>query len=285
MMKIAILSGKGGTGKTTISNNLAAILKEATLIDCDVEEPNSHIFMNPSINEEENVDVSFPVINEEKCTHCRKCATFCHYNAIIASSTITMPLKELCHDCGGCALVCESGAIEYEHRTIGKVLRGTSRFDTNFLYGSLNTGELSGVKIINRLNDIVQNDSLVLVDSPPGTSCSTVAALEGCNYAIIVTEPTPFGVSDMKMVVEMLREMKIPFSVVINKAGLGDGEVYQYCLGEKILISGEFPYDKDIAEAYAHGKLAIEVQKDIREKFQSLWNKIKTQVEVPDGCK
>jgi len=277
-MKIAVLSGKGGTGKTTVSNNLAARLPEATLIDCDVEEPNSHIFMNPQINEEEDIQVGYPVIDEEKCTHCRKCATFCHYNAIIASSKMTMPMKEICHDCGGCALVCEFNAINYEYRNIGKIFSGNSRFSTKLIYGSLMTGELSGVKIINRLKEVIQDDPLVIIDSPPGTSCSTVAALEGCDYALIVTEPTPFGVSDMKMVVEMLKEMKIPFALVINKAGLGDNEVYNYCRSENIRILGEFPFDKKVAQAYAIGQLAIEVNSEICSSYDALWERIQKDV-------
>ena len=282
-MKIAVLSGKGGTGKTTVSNNLAALHREATLIDCDVEEPNSHIFMNPVSEKEEDITVAYPVIDEEKCTHCRKCATFCNYNAIIASSKLTMPMKEICHDCGGCALVCEYDAIHYDNRNIGKIFQGTSRFSTKLIYGALNTGELSGVKIINRINEIIDNDPLVLVDSPPGTSCSTVAALEDSDYAIIVTEPTPFGVSDMKMVVEMLREMKIPFSIVINKAGLGDNEVYDYCQLEDLEIIGELPFDREIAEAYAVGKLAIEVNREIRNSYNTLWSKIRKNVEALNG--
>jgi len=277
-MKIAVLSGKGGTGKTTVSNNLAARLPEATLIDCDVEEPNSHIFMNPQINEEEDIQVGYPVIDEEKCTHCRKCATFCHYNAIIASSKMTMPMKEICHDCGGCALVCEFNAINYEYRNIGKIFSGNSRFSSKLIYGSLMTGELSGVKIINRLKEVIQDDPLVIIDSPPGTSCSTVAALEGCDYALIVTEPTPFGVSDMKMVVEMLKEMKIPFALVINKAGLGDNEVYNYCRSENIRILGEFPFDKKVAQAYAIGHLAIEVNSEICSSYDALWERIQKDV-------
>jgi MinD superfamily P-loop ATPase len=284
-MKIAVLSGKGGTGKTTVSNNLAALLPDATLIDCDVEEPNSHIFMNPEINLEEDVQVCFPVINEENCIHCRKCATFCNYNAIIASSNMTLPMKEICHDCGGCALVCEYDAINYEYRRIGKIFSGNSRFSTKLVYGSLKTGELSGVKIINRLKEITKDDPLVILDSPPGTSCSTVATLEGCDYALIVTEPTPFGVSDMKMVVEMLKEMKIPFAVVINKAGLGDNEVFEYCRSENLKIMGEFPFDQNIAQAYAVGKLAIEVNSEIRSSYSALWERIQNKVEALYGNK
>lgn len=284
-MKIAILSGKGGTGKTTVSNNLSVITEKAVLIDCDVEEPNSHIFMQPEVDGEEEIQTAFPVVDNEKCTHCRKCADFCHYNAIIAGATLTMPLKDLCHDCGGCQLVCPTGAISYEKKGIGKIYTGKSRFNTSFMYGQLYPGELSGVKIINRLNERAAGNDLVLVDSPPGTSCSTVAALENCDYAVIVTEPTPFGVSDMKMVVEMLREMEIPFSVVVNKAGLGDDEVFKYCKDENLSISGEIPFDRAVAQAYAAGRLAIEISEENRKIYRELWRNISTEAEKSNGYK
>ncbi|MBB6481790.1 ATP-binding protein [Spirochaeta isovalerica] len=278
-MKITILSGKGGTGKTTVSNNLAVLVKESFLIDCDVEEPNSHIFMAPEITEEEEIRTGYPVVDEDKCIHCRKCADFCHYNAIIAGAAATMPLKDLCHDCGGCQLVCPAGAISYEKKGIGTIFSGTSRFGSRFLYGQLYTGELSGVKIINRLNEKMSHSDLVLVDSPPGTSCSTVAALEGSDYAVIVTEPTPFGVSDMKMVVEMLKEMNIPFSVVVNKAGLGDNEVYEYCSEENLTITGEIPFERIVAEAYASGKLAVEISEEHKSLYRNLWLNIQKEAE------
>lgn len=282
-MKIAVLSGKGGTGKTTVSNNLAALVPHATIIDCDVEEPNSHIFLTPVIDREENVTVGYPVIDEEKCTHCRACASFCNYHAIIASSKVTMPMKELCHDCGGCALVCKAGAISYEHRPIGRIYEGKASTGNPMIYGELTTGELSGVKIINRLRNLVEERELVIIDSPPGTSCSTVAAVEDTDFAVLVTEPTPFGVSDMKMVVEMLREMGIPMTVVINKAGLGDEEVYNYCREEKLTIAGEIPFDRTIAEAYADGKLAVYINKETKSLFSRLRDEVLSLAEAEYG--
>jgi len=273
-MKIAVLSGKGGTGKTTVSNNLAALVPEAVLIDCDVEEPNSHIFMVPQISDDLEVQTRYPVVDEEKCIHCQECALFCRFNAIIAGPAVTMPLKDLCHDCGGCGLICPTGAISYEKKGIGRIYSGTSRFGTELLYGQLRIGELSGVKIINTINKKTKDMPLVIVDAPPGTSCSTVAALDDCDYALIVTEPTPFGVSDMKMVVELLREMSIPFSAVINKAGLGDDEVYRYCQEEDIAIAGEIPFDRSVARAYATGELAVEIDEGYRSLYFDLWQKI-----------
>ncbi len=279
-MKIAVLSGKGGTGKTTVSNNLAAVMTEATLIDCDVEEPNSHIFLKPAVENVDDIYTGYPVVNDQKCKNCRKCAEFCHYNAIIAGSKLTLPMKEICHDCGGCAIVCPESAIKYHYRAIGKIYRGKAITGNRMVYGVLNTGELSGVRIINQITKIVKNEPLVIVDSPPGTSCSTVAAIEDCDFAIIVTEPTPFGVSDMKMVVKMLREISIPMAVVINKAGLGDDEVYTYCSNEKLEIIGEISFDETIAKAYAEGELAVEISKEKRISFELLWSSIHKKIEV-----
>lgn len=283
-MKIAVLSGKGGTGKTTVSNNLAALNSDALLLDCDVEEPNSHIFMNPIIKSDEDVAKAYPVIDEVQCVNCGACAKFCHYNAIISGPMATIAMKELCHSCRGCALVCQHNAITYEQRNIGNIYQGSSRFGTGLVYGELKPGELSGVTIINRIRKMTEEELLLIVDSPPGTACSTVAAVEDCDYALIVTEPTPFGVSDMKMVVEMLRTMDIPFSVIINKAWLGNRDVYVYCRKEEIKIMGEIAFDRDIAEAYSTGRLAVEVNPDYKDLFQTLWSKINYITEKIHGC-
>ncbi|BDU50362.1 ATP-binding protein [Haliovirga abyssi] len=252
-MRIAVLSGKGGTGKTTISTNLSINIENSMLIDTDVEEPNSHIFLKPNITETKSVKVEYPVVDNEKCTLCGKCGDFCNFNAIIPAKNTVLVFQESCHSCGGCKMVCPTGAITYSKREIGKIYEGDTKFGIKMKYGELNLGEMSGVKIIEELKEITKNEDIVIIDSPPGTSCSTVAAVEDVDYAIVVTEPTPFGVSDMKMVVEMLREMKIPFSVFINKAGLGDNEVYEYCEDEKIKIIGEVLFDKKIAEYYSEG--------------------------------
>lgn len=269
-MKIAFLSGKGGTGKTTLSNNLATMIPGATLIDCDAEEPNSHIFMKPRIEKEEDLNIEYPVIDEEKCNYCGKCGAFCKFHALLCGKEMIMPLKEMCHSCGGCEMVCPQGAIHYESRPIGKIYRGISRKNLSFVYGILNVGELSGVKIINQVREMVLEDSLVLIDSPPGTSCATVAAVEGSDYAIIVSEPTPFGVSDMKMVVEMLRKMEIPMGVIVNKAGLGDDEIYSYCKEENLPIIGEIPFHRSMAEAYSKGILAVDADESFKDLYRDL---------------
>ena len=183
--------------------------------------------------------------------------------------------KESCHSCGGCEMVCPSGAISYEKRNIGQIKKGKTISGNLMEYGLLNLGELSGVKIIEKLRENVEDKDFVIIDSPPGTACSTVAAVEGVDYAVLVTEPTPFGLSDMKMVVDMLREMKIPFGVFVNKAGLGDDEVYKYCHLENIPLLGEIPFDTKIAEFYSKGHIFSTELSEYREVFVELSKKIK----------
>lgn len=274
-MKIAVLSGKGGTGKTTFSTNLTATVKDAYLIDTDVEEPNSHIFLQPEVEEVEEIFVDYPYVDEEKCTLCGKCGDFCNFNAIIPAKNTVLVFKESCHSCGGCELVCPSNAITYQKRNIGIIKKGRTLCGNQMEYGLLNLGELSGVKIIEKLRENTDNRELVIIDSPPGTSCSTVAALEYADYAVLVTEPTPFGLSDMKMVVEMLREMSIPFGVFVNKAGLGDSGVYEYCKEEQIKILGEIPFDKNIAKMYSEGRIFSLELKEYKKLFESVIDTIR----------
>lgn len=269
-MKIAVLSGKGGTGKTTVATNLFATSQAGMLIDTDVEEPNSHLFLKPVILERIHVKKEYPVVDEEACTLCGKCGDFCRYNAILPAKRQVLVYPELCHDCGGCQLVCPANAIQYRPRTIGNIYSGKTASGRSVAYGDLLVGEVSGVPIIEKLREMSQDEAFVLIDSPPGTACSTVAAVEGVDYAIIVAEPTPFGVSDMKLVVEMLEEMRIPMGVVINKAGLGDREIYAYCASENLKILAEIPFSKAYAEHYAHGGLLSETFPPLREKMEAI---------------
>ena len=266
-MKIAVLSGKGGTGKTTISSNLAAILENITLIDCDVEEPNIHLFFDIPNNNKKSVYTEYPHIDMRKCDLCGKCGEFCRFNAILPAKNRVLVFKDICHACGGCAIVCPKDAISYKEREIGVIHEGISSQGINIKYGVLNVGEFSGVKIIEELLESITKNEQVIIDSPPGTSCATVAAVESADYAIIVSEPTPFGVSDMKMVVEMLKNLNVPFGLVINKAGLGNDEIYQYASQENINILGEVPFSKEVAKHYATGKLLHEEIKEVREQF------------------
>ena len=273
-MKIAVLSGKGGTGKTTVATNLALNYKNAILVDADVEEPNSHIFIKPVITNEQSVFKNYPVVDMEKCDLCGDCGRFCKYNAILPAKNKVLVFKEICHDCGGCEIVCKKNAISYKEREIGKIFSGNGIADIRFLYGDLNVGEVSGVKIISELREIVKDEELVVIDSPPGTSCAAVEAVEGVDYAVIVSEPTPFGVSDMKMVVEMLGTMKIPFGVVVNKAGLGNDEIYEYCSGKNIEVLENIPFSEEIAKMYAVGEMMCSGDEKYNLYFTNIISKI-----------
>ncbi|SJZ80822.1 MinD superfamily P-loop ATPase, contains an inserted ferredoxin domain [Cetobacterium ceti] len=276
-MKIAILSGKGGTGKTTVTGNLAINIPKSTVLDTDVEEPNGHLFFNPIIGDIKNVYTHVPLINMEKCNLCGKCSDFCKYSALFASSKNIIVFDESCHDCGACGLLCDQNAISFKKREIGKIYSGT--YETNkILYGELNIGELSGVKIIKELHSLGNKENILLVDCPPGTSCSTVAAVSDCDFALIVVEPTPFGVSDMKMVVEMLDSLNIPYGLFINKSGLGDNEVYHFAQKKNIKILGEIPFNREIAKLYSEGKLFSKYLPEYRKVFINTFEAMREEI-------
>ena len=273
-MKIAVLSGKGGTGKTTVSSNLAFISK-MLLIDTDIEEPNSHIFLKGGIEDVKYVYTRFPEVNMEKCNLCGECGEFCKFNAIIPAKKRVIVFGEACHDCGGCEIVCKNGAISWEKREIGKIFTGKTHFNSTNKYGKLNIGEMSGVKIIKEIyKNIVEKD--FLIDCPPGTACTTVSAVEVADFAIIVVEPSPFGLSDMKLVVQLLRDMKIPFGVVINKFDEDENIVKKYCDNEKIEIIGTIPFDRKIAEAYSKGEIIADALSEYRENFETILKRVKS---------
>ena len=273
-MKIAVLSGKGGTGKTTVSSSLAFISK-MLLIDTDIEEPNSHIFLKGGIDDIKSVYTKFPEVNMEKCNLCGECGEFCKFNAIIPAKKHVIVFGEACHDCGGCEIVCKNGAISWEKREIGKIFTGKTYFNSTNKYGKLNIGEMSGVKIIKEIyKNTVEKD--FLIDCPPGTACTTVSAVEVADFAIIVVEPSPFGLSDMKLVVQLLRDMKIPFGVVINKFDEDENIVKKYCDDEKIEIIGTIPFDRKIAEAYSKGEIIADALSEYRENFETILKRVKS---------
>lgn len=273
-MKIAVLSGKGGTGKTTVSSSLAFISK-MLLIDTDIEEPNSHIFLKGGIEDVKYVYTRFPEVNMEKCNLCGECGEFCKFNAIIPAKKRVIVFGEACHDCGGCEIVCKNGAISWEKREIGKIFTGKTHFNSTNKYGKLNIGEMSGVKIIKEIyKNTVEKD--FLIDCPPGTACTTVSAVEVADFAIIVVEPSPFGLSDMKLVVQLLRDMKIPFGVVINKFDEDENIVKKYCDDEKIEIIGTIPFDRKIAEAYSKGEIIADTLPEYRENFETILKRVKS---------
>lgn len=273
-MRIAVLSGKGGTGKTTLSVNIFSQLEEAVLLDTDVEEPNSHIFLD--LKEVEKIDVmkGYPIVDDVACNLCGACGDICQFNAILPAKKKVMVFPDLCHDCGGCKMVCPNDAIHYEEKSMGVITHYKSQEEKDFYSGLLNIGEVSGVKIIEQLKALDYKDKTQIIDSPPGTSCSTVASVEDVDYAILVSEPTPFGVSDMKMVVEMLQNMKIPFGVVVNKAGLGNNEIYDYLSEEKIELLEEIKFDESYAKHYAKGQIISNHDSYYKERIQNIIRKV-----------
>lgn len=270
-MNIAVLSGKGGTGKTTISTNLALLLR-ANYIDCDVEEPNGFLFLNPNIDYEENVKIDYPVIDKDKCKGCRLCVDACNFNALAKVKDKIKVFEKLCHSCGSCKFVCKFDALKYKKRDIGKIQMGSN--DTiNCSRGILNISEPMAVPIIKTLLDGL-DDKLNIIDCPPGTSCNVVNSLRYVNRAILVTEPSEFGLHDLKMAIELVKMYDIPFGIIINKDDDNDNIIKRYCRENNINLLGAIPYNKDIAKLYSKGDI---ICKDYKYKnmFENLLMNIK----------
>ncbi|MDD3604848.1 MAG: ATP-binding protein [Kiritimatiellae bacterium] len=272
---IAVASGKGGTGKTTVAVNIAAVLADRKIpvqyLDCDVEEPNGHIFLKPEIQRSETVTMKVPVIDAARCTGCRECAKACQFNAIAVPKR-AMVFTELCHGCGACTLACPEGAITETDENIGVVESGNSG-DILFGQGRLRVGISITPPIVRAVKRTRQAGAVVLLDSAPGTACPVVAAVRDVDYVILVTEPTPFGLNDLRLAVELMRELGRPFGVVINRAGIGNDEVKDFCEAEKIPLLAELPDDRRVAEAYSRGELLITVP-GFKKSLQSLGDKI-----------
>ena len=270
---IAVASGKGGTGKTTVATNLARVAAiqglEVSYLDCDVEEPNGHIFLKPEIEMTASVCVPVPVVDEDKCTACGKCREICQYSAIALLGKTVLTFPNLCHGCGGCILVCPTGAITETGREVGVVEEGMAD-GVRFVHGKLRIGEAMSPPLIRAVKERVPVEGIAIIDSPPGTSCPVIQSVRGADYVLLVTEPTPFGLNDLKLAVEMLRVLNLPFGVVVNRADMGDEAVFDYCGSESIDVLLRIPDDRRIAEAYSRGRLAAEALPEYREVFASL---------------
>ncbi|MCP8312727.1 MAG: ATP-binding protein [Candidatus Methylarchaceae archaeon HK02M1] len=276
-MIISVASGKGGTGKTTVAVNMALSLeKNVQILDCDVEEPNVHIFIDSNVYARP-VYMPRPKINEELCDYCGRCSEFCEFHAIAVVKNKVIVFPELCHNCGGCALVCPKSAITEENREVGVVRKGVSG-SIEFVYGELNVGELMSVPVINEVKKEIDNFKTVIIDTPPGTSCPVINSIYGSDYCILVTEPTPFGLHDLRLIVDVLREVKISFGVLVNRVRLGDRRVYDYCEKEGIPILLEIPFDRKIAELYSRGTPFVQVIPEWKERFLSLFWEIEGRV-------
>lgn len=276
-MKTAIASGKGGTGKTTISTNLAMTLvnsgKTVQLLDCDVEEPNCHIFLKPDMAESWSATVQIPRVDQEKCTGCRVCADVCEFKAIAVIKGRVLIFPELCHSCGACKLFCPEGAISEIPRKIGLIERGISG-RLSFIHGMLDIGELASPPVIREVRKAAGDVEILIVDSPPGTSCPVIEAVKDTDFVLLVTEPTPFGLNDLELAVGMVRELGLPFAVAINRSDIGNDGVKNYCVKEGIEVVLEIPNDRRIAEAYSRGEMVIDALPEYREVFERCWERI-----------
>ncbi|HET6455469.1 MAG TPA: ATP-binding protein [Armatimonadota bacterium] len=285
-LRVAIASGKGGTGKTTVAVNLAYTAAsggaKVSYLDCDVEEPNGHIFLKPHVKRTLPVSVPVPLVDESKCNVCRKCSEICQYHAIAPLGETVLVFPNLCHGCGGCMLLCPTCAITEVSREIGVVEEGSAG-GVRFVHGRLNVGEAKSPPLIRKVKEHIPDEGLTIIDAPPGTSCPVIESVRGADYVLLVTEPTPFGLHDLRLAVDMLRVLALPFGVVVNRTGMGDEKVFEYCKAQGINILLEIPDDRRIAEAYSRGRLAVEALPEYRSAFEGLLAMLR-ESEVADGA-
>ncbi len=268
-MIVTVASGKGGTGKTTVAVNLALSLNRAYLFDCDVEEPNAHTLIHPKSITIEAVNVPAPAVNQSSCTLCGKCSNFCQFNAIFVGKTSVLVYDEMCHSCGGCTLVCPERAISEQPRAVG-VIKSSQVDGILLVYGDLNIGEPMAVPVIKSVKERIVNDAINILDAPPGTSCSVIETMKESDYVVLVTEPTPFGLHDLMMTVDVVDKLGLPFGVIINRSTIGNDDTVKYLAENRIPILMEIPFDRKIAELYSNGRTFVDEIPVYRIKFQKM---------------
>lgn len=286
-MIVSVASGKGGTGKTLVATNLALSLQNETkvqFLDCDVEEPNAHIFLKPVIERRETVSIPIPEIDEQKCTFCGKCAEVCAYNALAVLKNRVLVFPELCHGCGACSYLCPEDAISEVEREIGAVEMGRCQ-QMEFIHGKLAVGEAMAPPIIRRVKEHIDPGKTVIIDVSPGTSCPVVEAVKESDYCLLVTEPTPFGLSDLTLAVETIKKLDLPCGVVVNRAGIGDNRVEEYCLKEGIPVLLQIPLDTQIARLYSQGIPLVEGIPQWRPVFHRLFADIQQVASTPHASR
>jgi len=284
-MRIVVASGKGGTGKTTIATSLALVAAEQAqvrFLDCDVEAPNAGLFLNPKLETRKDVGILIPEIDENICTFCGKCAEVCQFHAIAVIGKKTLVFPELCHGCGSCTLVCPEGAISERLDVMGVLESGPAEGQIDFAQGTMNVGEPMAVPIIRELKKwtLPSSPEIEIRDAPPGASCPVVETIRGADFVLLVTEPTPFGLHDLKQVVEITRELGIPAGVVINRDGIGDRSIDAYCAENSLPILMRIPMERRIAQVIASGKLLVDAVSEYRSVFQNLLETIMTRASV-----
>lgn len=277
-MTISIASGKGGTGKTTVSTNLAAALGNGvTLMDCDVEEPNSHLFLKPAWEHTETVSTPVPEVDEDKCTLCGKCGDICQFKAIVVIGETVLPFHELCHSCGGCMEVCPENAVKEIDRELGIIQRGRHN-GIHFIHGILRVGEAMSPPLIRKVRSFSPPDGITIIDAPPGTSCPVIASMKDADFILLVTEPTPFGLYDLRLAVGAVQILDIPTGIIINRADMGDEKIKEYAEEQGIPILMEIPFDRKIAETYSRGELLVEQMPEWKDRFIELYKRIQWMV-------
>lgn len=277
-MIISIASGKGGTGKTTVATNLAlSINEDVQLLDCDVEEPNAHLFIQPVFNKTETIYTPVPEVDKKRCNLCGKCGEICQFKAIVVIGDIVLPFPELCHSCDGCMVVCPEDAITMTGRELGIIRKGY-RNGIEFIHGELRVGEAMSPPLIREVRAFARPDKFTIIDAPPGTSCPVIAAMKDTDFVLLVTEPTPFGLYDLKLAVGAVKLLNIPSGLVINRSDIGDDKVQAYAGEVGLPILMEIPFDRRIAEAYSRGEMIIESIPEFREKFLKLFQDIRDLV-------
>lgn len=277
-MIISIASGKGGTGKTFITTNLARSLeKNVAVYDCDVEAPNSHLFLRPDVLNKTSFVTTVPAIDLEKCTFCKKCMEICRFNAIAILKENALVFPELCHSCGGCFRVCEDHAINETDRVLGDIEIGKAGH-IDLVHGRLGVGQVMAPRLIEQVKSHTKEDTVNIIDAPPGTSCPVITSIKNSDFVVLVTEPTPFGLHDLKLAVEGVRALNLSHGIIINRAGKGDDQVTAYASKENIDILMEIPFDRSIAETYSNGDIYVDTHPEMKKAFKTLFDKIQEQI-------
>jgi MinD superfamily P-loop ATPase len=281
-MIIAIASGKGGTGKTTVATSLAIALSKSdnkvSCVDCDVEAPNAHIFLKPALDQHKQVNLLIPKVDDDLCTGCGLCGDVCEFHAIVTLGGKTLVFPELCHGCGSCTLVCPEKAITEIPKQLGVLEGGLTNEGIHFSHGILNVGEPMAVPVISQLKDWNEHSDkeIIIRDSPPGASCPVVESLRGADFIILVTEPTPFGLHDLKLAIKLTEELNIPAGVIVNRDGIGDNKVDEYCLKNGIPVLLRIPFDRKIGEGIAQGRSLVEIRPEYMADFRHLYEQMQT---------